>query len=390
MEDPSLLFIAFGAVFLAGLAADVIGQRTRLPRVTLLLLCGMAVGQAGLDILPDGLTGLYEAVSVIALTMVAFLLGGSLTKRTILTHGRAIMALSGSVVVFTVIAVTGGLWLMGMELAAALLMGGIATATDPAATEDALRQSGAKGAFADRLRGIVAIDDAWGIIAFGLLLVLANVLGGAGAGHGLKEALREIGGGVALGLAIGVPAAVLTGRISGGDPLRSEALGVVFLTAGLALMAEVSYLLAGMTAGMVVANLARHHTRAFHEIEHIEWPFMILFFVLAGAEFVPASLVAAGALGVGFIALRILGRIVGGWLAGWLVGLPGREARWTGPALLPQAGIAIGMGLVAAEALPAQAEIILSITVGTTILFEIAGPWLTGLASRRAAEAPQG
>ena len=112
-----------------------------------------------LDILPDGLTGLYEAVSVIALTMVAFLLGGSLTRRTILTHGTAIMALSGSVVIWTVIAVSGGLWLMGLDLAAALLLGGIATATDPAATEDALRQVGAKGAFADRLRGIVAIDD---------------------------------------------------------------------------------------------------------------------------------------------------------------------------------------------------------------------------------------
>ena len=77
---------------------------------------------------------------------------------------------------------------------------------------------------------------------------------------------------------------MLTGRIKPGEPLQTEALGLVFLTAGLAIWLEVSYLLAGMTAGMLIVNFARHHRQAFHEIENARWPFMVLFFLLAGVS----------------------------------------------------------------------------------------------------------
>ena len=39
-----------------------------------------------------------------------------------------------------------------------------------------------------------------------------------------------------------------------------------------------------MTAGVVVANFARHHDYAFHEIENIQWAVHDLVFVLAGAS----------------------------------------------------------------------------------------------------------
>ena len=383
-----ILLLALGGVFFAGLVADELGRRTRLPRVTILLMVGMAAGKSGLDILPPEVTGLYDAFSVIALAMVAFLLGGTLTPARLSRQGRAIMVISLSVVIGTIVVVSGGLWLMGVSLPVALLLGGIATATDPAATEDALRQAGARGFFADRVRGIVAVDDAWGIIAFALLMVLAIALGMGETGETLLlDAAWEIGGGIAVGALIGLPGAYLTGRISAGDPLRTEALGMVFLTAGAALWLEVSYLLAGMTAGACVASLARHHTRCFHEIEHIEWPFIILFFILAGASFDPAMLVSAGLIGVGYSVFRILGRAIAGYVGGRLSGLPGTESFWYGPALLPQAGIAVGMALAAGEAFPADREAIIAVAVGTTILFELIGPWLTILASRKTADA---
>ena len=187
-----------------------------------------------------------------------------------------------------------------------------------------------------------------------------------------------------LGAAIGIPAAYLTGRLSGGDPLRIEALGLVFFTAGAAIWAEVSYLLAGMTAGALIASLARHHKRAFHEIEHIEWPFVILFFILAGATFDPAALAQAGWIGAGFVVLRIAGRALGGWVGAGLSGIPVRDGGWYGLALLPQAGIAVGMALVAGEAFPAHEATILTIAVASTVLFELTGPALTAMAARRA------
>ena len=386
MSLPVLL-LALGGVFFAGLLADEVGRRTRLPRVTILLMVGMAAGKPGLDILPSEVTQLYDAFSVIALAMVAFLLGGTLTPDRLRRQGRPILIISLAVVLGTIAVVTGGLWLMGVSLPVALLLGGIATATDPAATEDALRQAEAKGFFADRVRGIVAVDDAWGIIAFALLMVLAIALSRGETGETLMlDAAREIGGGIAVGALVGLPGAYLTGRISAGDPLRTEALGMVFVTAGAALWLDVSYLLAGMTAGACVASLARHHSRCFHEIEHIEWPFIILFFILAGALYDPAMLVSAGLIGIGYSAFRIIGRVVAGWIGGRLSGLPGAESFWYGPALLPQAGIAVGMALAAGEAFPDDREAIIAVAVGTTILFELLGPWLTILAARRVAD----
>jgi|SRR6056297_2661852 len=385
------VLIALGALFLVGLAADAIGRRTRVPRVTLLLLCGIVAGGAGLDLIPARLRDLYDVLSVTALTMVAFLLGNALKGGTLRRHGRAILSVSLMVVLTTVALVAGGLWLLGVPAPVALVIGAIATATDPAATEDALRQSGARGSFARLVRGIVAVDDAWGVLAFALAMVVAGGLAASGGGSGgetghpghLGDALWEIGGALGLGLLIGLPAAGLTGRLSRGEPQLTEALGVVFLTAGLAVWAEVSFLLAGMAAGAVIANRAHHHERAFHEIEHIRWPFMILFFVLAGASLEPGRVAEFGLVAGGYVALRIGGRLAGGWIGGTLAGAPAAQRPWYGVALLPQAGVAVGMALIAAREFPDHGELILGLAVATTVIFEVIGPLATVLAVRR-------
>lgn len=384
--DLPILLITLGALFLTGLLADRIGERTHLPRVTLLLACGLLAGRAGFGLIPSEVEALYDFLSVTALTMVAFLLGSSLTAGSLRRHGGEILAVSAAIVVTTMALVAAGLWLLGVPAPVALLMGAIATATDPAATRDAIRQSGARGAFVDLVRGIVAVDDAWGLLAFAFAAVFAKGLGGEVSAGLLGDAGWEIGGALVLGAAIGLPASYLTGRLSPGEPLQSEALGIVFLTAGVAMWADVSFLLAGMTAGMIIANLARHHDRAFNEIEHIQWPFMILFFILAGASLEPDALAEAGVIGLGFILLRIVSRIGGGWIGGALAGSPAVHRPWYGAALLPQAGVAVGMALVAKQEFPQHADMILTLTIGTTVVFELIGPVTALLVFRRLRE----
>jgi len=384
-----LVFLTLGVLFLMGLAADELGRRTRLPRVTLLLLTGVVVGRSGLDLIPPEAQQWYEFLSIAALTMVAFLLGSALTKKTVATHGPEILLVSIAVVVVTLAVVAGGLVLFGLPLGLALLLGAIATATAPAATEDTIRQSGMTGAFPDTLKGIVAVDDAWGLLAFSLMIVLAGLLNGHVHDGILLEAGREIGGALLLGAAIGVPAAFLTGRISPGDPLQSEALGLVFLTAGLAVWLEVSYLLAGMTVGAFIVNFARHHRQAFHEIDSFRWPFMVLFFLLAGVSLEIDQLAGIGWFGLAYVVLRVVSRVLGGWIGCWLAGSPSPVRNWTGAALLPQAGVAIGMALVAAETFPQWADIIMTLTIGTTIIFELLGPPVTLLALRRVQRAQE-
>ncbi len=375
MDQIALSLIALGLLFLAGLAADRIGARTRLPRVTLLIGCGLVAGRSGYDLIPETVTQLYPLVSIIALTMVAFLLGSSLSLRAMVQHGKAIVLISLTIVIATLAIVSIGLWAMGLPLAAALILGALATATDPAATFDVIRQSRTDNAFTRTLKGIVAIDDAWGLIVFSLVIVLAAGLEGSTGGPGiLSLAVKEIAGSVALGLAIGLPAALLTGRLSDGEPLRIEALGLVFLTAGLALLLDLSYLITGMTVGTVIVNLARHHTKAFHEIESVQWPFLVIFFILAGATLDAEALRSLGGFGVGYILLRSLGRVVGGLWGGAIAKSPVNQRLWYGPALLPQAGVAIGMALIAAENLPQYGDAIMALTIGATVVFELIGP----------------
>ena len=289
-----IVLITIGALLLAGLAMDVVGERTRLPRVTLLVLVGIAAGPSGLDVLPMAVNGWYPLIAVIALVMVAFLLGGRLTRQVLIEDGAQIIGVSLGAVIVTAALVGVGLWLIGVDPILCLVLAGISTATAPAATQDVVRRSRSKGPFSQLLLGIVAIDDAWGLIAFSLLLAWGQAVLGQDPGQALQGGLIEIGGAVLVGVVIGLPAAYLTGRLQRGEPTQIEMLGVVFLCGGLALALHASFLLAAMIAGLIVANLARHHKRAFHEIENIEWPFMVLFFVLAGAALDVSALPAIG------------------------------------------------------------------------------------------------
>jgi len=376
--------LTLGGLFVAGLVVDEIGRRTRLPRVTLLILLGVMAGPVGFDILPPQVSGWYEFLASVALTMVAFLLGGALSRSQLHRHGRQILIISVTVVIVTVVVVSGGLLALGVAPALALLLSGIASATAPAATLDVIHQAGAKGEFAQTLRGIVAIDDAWGLIVFSLMLIGADMLVGNGTLITLQQGIWELVGAFAVGAAIGFPAAFLTGRLRPGEPMQVEALAVVFLCAGVAVWLKVSFLLAGIVAGMIVVNFAKHHTRAFHEIEQIEWPFMILFFFLAGASLQTHRWLEFGLIAAGFVVLRAISRIAGGWMGGKLSAAPDTYTRWIGVALLPQAGVAVGMALVAGDRFPDLREAILTVTIGTTIAFEIFGPIATRIALDKA------
>lgn len=389
------VFLMIGTVFAAGLGADLLARRLHLPRVTVLLLAGLALGQSGAQVLPSPTEPVQQFLSVTALSMVAFLLGSSLSLDTLRSAGRAIVILSLAVVLGTLAVVSLGLWALGLPLGLALLLAAIATATDPAATQEVITQSRQDSLFTRTLKGIVAIDDAWGLIAFSLVVLVVQPLAGAtgtetGAETGIVMALlREVLGSILLGAAAGVSGGWLSGRLAPGQPLQIEALALVFTLTGAALALDLSYLITTMVAGAVLVNTAHHHDRAFHEIEHIKWPFMVLFFVLAGATLDLGAVAALGLLGAAFVSLRIVARVLGGWAGAQLGGTAPAHAMLYGPALLPQAGVAVGTALIASETFPQWADIIMPLTLGATVVFELLGPPLALWAIKRSAAQPR-
>jgi Kef-type K+ transport system membrane component KefB len=388
MQETAITLITLGALMMLGLVTDLLGRHTPLPRVTLLLAFGFIIGPSGMALLPGIEPPLFELLSSIALMMIGFLIGGTLTRRSFKRHGRRVLTVSIIMVIVTATLVALGLVLLGVPVEIALLLAGIAPATDPAATADVVHETGAQGPFSQTLIGIVAVDDAWGLIAFSLILAAVHLMNGdGGMANVMLVTLWELGGALMLGTVLGIPMAYLSGRISVGEPLQAEALGMVFLCGGLALWLEVSFILAAMVMGAVVTNLARHHRRPFHAIEGIEWPFLVLFFVLAGASLDLDALWLAGAGLLGYVALRVFGRLLGAWLGGALCRDDPAQRWWMGLAMLPQAGVALGMALVAMQRLPSLGEIILPVVVGATVIFELIGPVLTRLALHRVGEA---
>lgn len=385
MDALGWMLVSLGAIFMAALVFDAVGQRTRLPRVTLLMLFGFASGPSGFDFLPDITEAWFPVVANMALVMVGFLLGGRLTLGELRQRGGPVIRISLAVVLITFALVGLGLFAAGVPSPVALVLAAVATATAPAATVDIVHETGADTPFARTLLDIVAVDDVWGLIMFSVALAFCNLVAGDGAAHVLLHGAWDLGGALLLGAALGVPMAYLTGRIEPGEPTLYEALGLVFLCGGIALLLNVSFLLAAMTMGAFVANLARHHTRPFHAIEGIEWPFMVVFFVLAGASLELGALAHAGSWLAAYVALRIVGRVLGGWLGGSVPGAPGSR-RWMGLALLPQAGVALGMALVAAQSLPEIGGAILPVVVAATAIFELIGPIATRSALEQVAE----
>ena len=384
--ELSLLLITFGALLLISLGLDGLGRLTKLPRITLLVLFGLGIGPSGADLLPIDAVEWQEITAQLTLTMIAFLLGGELSRAALAARGRAILSVSIAVTLASLAVIAGGMWLLGVPLGLALLLGGVGLATDPAATREVILETRADGPLSKTLLGVVAIDDAWGVIVFSVLLGLVAA-GDGGAMGGLVDGVAEVGVAVMAGLAIGLPAAYLTGRIRPGEPTLAEAMGLVLLCAGISLWLEVSLLLVGMTTGAVIVNLARHHERPFHAIEQASWPFVIVFFVLAGAAVDLAAVGGTGVLALAFLALRILGRMAGGWIGARLGGMGAQDSRLIGLALTPQAGVALGMALVAAHALPQHAATLLTVTVATTVVFELAGPVLTRMVLLKSGEA---
>ncbi|QDV64604.1 K(+)/H(+) antiporter YhaU [Crateriforma conspicua] len=375
--------IILGGFLLAGFAADVLGRRIYVPRVTLLLLLGFLAGPSVWRLVPNEISQWFSFATLLALSILGFHLGERFLGKRLRSTGKSVAFVSLAEVMMSAACVFGLLWAFGVPIPVALLLASIAPATDPAATMDVAEGTEASGPLTNTLLGVVAIDDAWGVILFSLLVVLAGSFAGpdaavqAGPWAVLGMGVWEIAGGLLLGSLVGVPMSMVTGRIKSGELTIVETLGFVLLCSGLALQFHLSYVMACMAMGATVSNLAHHHCRPFHAIKEVEQPFLVVFFVLAGFQFQIDQLANVGWIGLGYIVGRVAGKVVGGYLGARMARAPRTVSRHIGFCLLPQAGIALGLALMVAERFPAFGAQILTTIVGTTFVFELLGPVVT-------------
>ncbi|WP_227662961.1 cation:proton antiporter [Marinobacter daqiaonensis] len=383
------LILIFGAMLLTGWFAHVAGEKTGIPRVTLLLIIGVLAGPDILDLVPDQVSSWFDQVTHLALAMVGFLLGERFMGRELKRSGRKVLIISVGEVLAAAGIVFLATQLIGLDPVMGLLLAAMAPASAPAATLDVIEEKGARGPLSRTVLGVVAIDDAWGVILFSLLLVVAQALSTDAAPLGwMVSALWEVLGGIALGVILGIPMAWMTGRLRDGEPTLLEASGFVLLCGGLALWLNLSYMLACMALGATVANRAKHYKRPFSDIEGAKEPFLVMFFLLAGFKMDVDMLPSLGVIGLVYIASRTIGLVGGGALASSVAGAEEVVRRNVGWCLLSQAGVALGLALLVEERFPEIGSKILPLVIGSTIIFELLGPVVVRWRLKKAGEIP--
>jgi Kef-type K+ transport system membrane component KefB len=333
-----------------------------------------------------------EPLTNAALGIIAYLIGGSVTVAQLRRTGRVILlatlgeALLAAVCVFLAMLVLLPDTLAGVPaVVLALAFGAIAAPTAPAATIAVLHQYHARGPMSATLLGVVALDDAVGIILFALVSIAITATSFA---SGLGGTAVELFGAVLLGLAVGWFSSRLARHLIK-DLRLPLVVAAVLLTLGLAERLGVSQLLAAMTLGFASrAWLGAAGDRMVAPVEYLEELVFLIFFSVAGALFNPGVLTDHVELVAAYFLARAGGKIAGAALGARLGGAPPAVVRWLGFGLVPQAGVAVGLALALSQDpnLHSASEVVINVILGSTLLTAVIGPVAMRLVLVRAGE----
>ena len=144
-----------------------------------------------------------------------------------------------------------------------------------------------------------------------------------------------------------------------------------------------------MAMGTVYTNIAEND-KLFKQLGYFSPPILLLFFVRSGMSFRLDALVSASGglngvpllvIGASYFLVRILGKYLGAWLGCWLVKKDRLVRDYLGLALIPQAGVAIGLSALGARTLGgAMGEDLQTIILASSVLYELIGPGCAKLA----------
>jgi Kef-type K+ transport system membrane component KefB len=393
VETPTTIHLVLGVLLLAGLLLGLLASRLGLPRVAAYVIAGILFSPHLLgDRLGIRVGDWAEPLTTAALGIIAYLIGGSITAGQLRRTGRVILGSTLGESLGAALAVTGAMLLILPDTVAGVpalmlapVFGAIAAPTAPAATIAVLHQYRASGPLSSTLLGVVALDDAMGVILFAIATALTTTASFAG---GLSGALVDIVGSVLLGLVMGFGASRLTRQLIRALRLPLVA-SAVFLTIGLAARFDLSPLLSAMALGFSArASLGAAGDRLFAPVEYLEELVFLIFFTVAGAMFDPTVLAEYLGLVAVYYLARVAGKVAGAAGGGLASGAEPVVRRWLGLALIPQAGVAVGLALAIGQYpnFRPVSEVVVNVILGSTLLAEVTGPIAVRIALGRAGE----
>lgn len=399
--DVPMIIIDLSLILLAGLIMGRLAEAVKIPAVTGYLVAGLFIGP--IFGLVDNLES-YHIISNIALGFIAFQVGNELWFGKLKKTGAKIVIIT-IVQAFATTGLVIALILPFASTSIALVLGAIAAATAPAPIMMIVKKYRTKGELTDTLLPVVGLDDAVGVILFGILLSIAVSLM-ASSGEAItfveliKEPVIEIGYSIVIGTVVGAATGIALKTIDKDHERTEKNLNVVIIavlvTTGLALYFHASPILTPMIAGAFVTNLIDKdcYRTEEHTIIGFIPPLMILFFTIAGAELDFSVLLSVGFIGGAYIVGRIIGKYYGSMLGCKMVKSSPNVYKYLGLSLLPQSGVAIGLSIAAFVAFDElgtstgseAADIVKNVTLAAVLIFELFGPVLVKMAFKRSGE----
>lgn len=382
----AVIIIAIAIMLLCGFLMTRITKKLKLPNVTAYIVTGILIGPFCLNLIPQTIITGTEFLADIALAFIAFSTG-EFFKFSKLKNN------AGKVVIITLAeALTASLfmfiltfWILRLNLAFSIVLAALASATAPASTMMTIRQTQAKGDFVDTLLQVVAYDDIVALLAYSIAISVA-VSSSTGAALGIWDIILPILknlGVLALGGVFGLLMKLFIQKKRSTDNRLIIAIALLFAFCGICAAMDVSPLLGCMSMGTVYINVT-DDDKLFKQLNYFSPPILLLFFVRSGLSFdLNALIKPSGAIGgvpllfigVLYFIVRILGKYAGAFFGCLSVKKPKETRNYFGLALIPQAGVAIGLAAIGARTLGGESgNALQTVILASSVLYELIGP----------------
>lgn len=384
----TLFYLA--VAMLAGLLMTRVTRLVKLPNVTAYLIAGVLIGPCVLKLVPEAELNNFSIITEAALGFIAFSIGDQFKLSSLKALGKSALIITALESLGAVVVVMSITLLLGFDPIVCVMLGALSASTAPAATLLIVRQYKTSGPLTDMLLPVVAADDATGLIAYSICVNIALGMvnhDSFSVTNTILIPLVDIVLALLVGALIGFALALSNKYFRSHTNRMSLAIAAVFLGVGVADHFGLSNLLLCMAMGAVYVNLRDDAERVLGCIDDWTYPLFMLFFVISGAELNLATLPKVGLIGIIYIFARFGGKFLGSWIGGTITHQPPVVKDNIGWALMPQAGVAIGMATMALAQLPLEyGQQIQTVILSATLVYEIVGPIASKNALKRAGE----
>ncbi len=385
--DTVVIITSVASMLFFGFLATRVTKLLRLPNVTAYIVTGILMGPFCFRLIPKEVIGGMDFLSDIALAFIAFSTGEFFRLDILKKNGFKVLiitffeALPPSILVFSVV-----YFILHIDLGFSIVLAALASATASASTMMTIRQTRAKGDFVDTLLQVVGLDNILSLLLYSTAISIALSFMAGSDGLNLVNVIKPILiniGVLILGGIFGVFLKLLMPKKRSTDNRLIIVVSLLFAFCSICAMLNVSPLLGCMSMSTVYVNITDDE-RLYKQINYFSPPFLLLFFVHSGLSFNLSALMdnnsAVGSvpllvISITYFVVRIIGKYGGAFAGCHIMGKPPEVRNYLGLALIPQAGVAIGLAALGARELGGESGMALNtIILSSSILYELIGP----------------